>query len=96
MPQHTAAEREKNRRGKSAAAIAALDASEQGTPTKPKKPKKAAPRERVGTGRDDSQTNFDRLAAGLRSRISAARKTGDNTLAAKLEARLAELRKTVQ
>ena len=95
MPQHTAAEQEKNRRNRSADAIAANDASEQGTPT-PAEPKKAAPKERIGTGRDDSQTNFDRLAAGLRSRIAAARKTGDGALAAKLEARLVELRKTGQ
>ena len=57
---------------------------------------KAAPKEKVGTGRDDSQANFDRLAAGLRQRISVAKKAGNATLAAKLEARLAELRKTVQ
>lgn len=94
MPNHTAAEKEKKRRNRSADAIAALDASEQGSRPAPKKRKPR--KEAIGTGRDDSQTNFDRLAAGLRQRISAARKTGNNTLAAKLEARLVELRKTVQ
>ncbi len=96
MPAHTPAEKEKNRRNRSASTIEALDASEQGDQL-PVPKKRAAPKqERVGTGRDDSQANFDRLAAGLRQRISAAKKTGNNTLAAKLEARLVELRKTVR
>jgi len=97
MSQDTAANREKKRRSKSADAIAALDASEGSSkPAAPAPAPKPKPRENVGTGRDDSQANFDRLSAGLRAKIAVAKKAGNTTLAVKLEARLAELRKTVQ
>lgn len=56
---------------------------------------KAKPKEKRGTGRDDSQTNFNRLAKGLRAQISAAKSAGNTGLAVKLEARLVELRKTI-
>ena len=98
MSQDTAADREKARRSKSADAIAAMDAAEQGGKKKPAAAAPAAkkPTEKKGAGRDDSQANFDRLAAGLRAKIAAAKGSGNNALAVKLEARLAELRKTIQ
>lgn len=95
----TAAEREKARQTRSERELAAQ--GEGFTPAQPApaaapvKPK-AKPKEAIGTGRNQAQQNFDRLSADLRKQIDAARKTGDNTLAAKLEARLAELRKMTE
>lgn len=95
MPEHTAAERQKKRQNKSAAAIAANDASEQSTSTtnNPAPAAKAAPKEKVGTGRNDSESNFKRLSAGLRKKIAAASASGNTALAERLAVRLVELRK---
>jgi len=78
-----------------------LEALGEGSSTAPRKPAAAAPKptkpkEKVGTGRNDAQSNFERLSAGLRSRIQTARAAGNKDLAAKLEARLAELKKMTE
>jgi len=68
------------------------------TPAAPAKPAapKAKPKENVGTGRNDAQSNFQRLSAGLRKQIQTANAAGNKTLAAKLTARLAELKKITE
>ena len=88
----TAADNEKARQSRTERELERLESQEQGTAKKKKKKVK----EKIGTGRDDSQANFERIANGLRKNIVTAQEAGNHTLAAKLEARLAELRKTVQ
>jgi hypothetical protein len=99
MSDKTAAEiAEENRRAqlsRSERELESLESTEQGTSTE-KAPKKAAPKEKRGTGRDDSKANFERLAKGLRAKIAVARGAGNTELASRLESRLAELRKTIQ
>jgi len=78
--------------------LAKLESEEQGSApaaAEPVKPK-AKPKEKVGTGRNDANANFVRLSAGLRKQIQTAKSAGNNTLAAKLEARLAELKKMTE
>ena len=71
--------------------------SRNNKPAQPVKPKpKPKPQERRGTGRNDAQANFERLSAGLRKQIQTAEAAGNNTLAAKLKARLAELKKITE
>ena len=85
MPDHTIAEKEKNRRNRSAQVIAALDASEGGsvtatvTTTKPAKKKKKKRAERIGVG-DNAATRRQqtaRVVTGLREKFERAM-TGGN------------------
>lgn len=96
MPSHTAKEKEKNRRNKSADAIAANDASEQSTSTTNKPAPAAAakqkPAEKIGTGRDDSQSNFARMSKKLRQDIIRERAAGNIAKADSLVDRLARLK----
>ncbi len=59
---------------------------------KNRKPKKKPLKRQAGTGKDNSAENFRRLSAGLRTKIDAATKNGNNALAEKLKARLEQLR----
>jgi hypothetical protein len=77
--------------------IERLEAGEQSAAPKKKKKKKAVPKaEVVGTGRDDSQANFERLSAGLIKKRAIAEAAGNAAGVADLNARLAALKETVQ
>jgi hypothetical protein len=76
--------------------LAALEATEQSAAPKKKKKKKAVPKENVGTGRDDSQANFERLAAGIRRKMAIAEAAGNTAGVATLQSRLDALKETVQ
>ena len=87
----TAAEREKARQGKSAAAIAALDAAEQGKRKAKPKPK-PKPKEKAGAGRAlTAETESARVKA-LKTRLASARKAGNQTFVDKINAQLAAIR----
>lgn len=54
-------------------------------------PKKAAPKEKVGVGRDDSEANKRRLIGELQTRVAAARAAGNMDLVNKYKARITAL-----
>lgn len=88
MPQHTAAEREKKRQGKSAAAIAALDAAEQASSKPAKKPAKK-PKEKIGTGDESKRREFTgAMVKNIRIKLEAAQRKGDMKKAATLRERI--------
>ena len=79
-------------------AIAENDASESGkrrvpNTSDPNSPKAIARRKKAGVGRNDAEANFVRLSARLRADQARAKAAGNDTLAAKIAARIAELRK---
>jgi len=97
MPTGTVAEKEKARQTRTERELQAL-----GEGTKPSRPRpvrtppKKPAAEAIGVGRNQAQENFNRLSAGLRKKIAAARASGNNTLAKKLEVRHAELKKITE
>ena len=98
MPDHTAEHRQRARQTRSERELQKLGegSSPVSRPRAVRKPPKKPAAEAVGVGRDDSQSNFKRLAAGLRKKIAVAEGAGNNTLATKLRARLVDLRKTTE
>lgn len=98
MPDHTAAHRQRARQTRTERELQRL--GEGSSPPSRPRPKREAPKkpaaEAAGVGRNQAQENFNRLAAGLRKKIQVAKGAGNNTLAAKLEARLAELKKITE
>ena len=80
MPEHTPAEKEKNRQNKSVRAIAALDASEGSrNAVTPLKKKKKKPTEKIGVGSNATQRRKQtaRVVTGLREKFERAM-TGGN------------------
>ena len=87
----------KKLKSKSEKELERLEAAEGGqkaaAPAEPAAAPKAPATESAGVGRNDAEANFIRLSAGLRKRQATASAAGNDALAAKIAARLKELRK---
>ncbi len=88
MPEHTAAEREKKRQGKSAAAIAALESAEQSKP-KPKPKPAVKTKEKVGTGDESKRREFTAaVVKKIRIKFEKATRAGNTQKANELRNRI--------
>ena len=85
---------EEARQGKSAAAIAELDASEQGTATPAAAPEPKH-EEKSGVGADNTIANIQSRIALQRSKLKKAKEFGNTAMVSKITERIAALQKEV-
>ena len=79
---------EEDRQGKSAAAIAALDASEQSKSEPKTTTPKAKPKEKSGVGSDNTVANLQARINAMRARLKAAQGAGNTKMASDITAKI--------
>jgi len=103
MPDHTIAEKEKNRQTRLQRDLAASGEADPGTGTAatsttndaaPAATPAKKPAEQRGTGTDNTAANTATRLKALLSKLAAARKAGNTAFAARMEAQIAAIRKS--